>query len=396
MTTPRRVVFARVGLIYLASRVVTTLFVLLAAHLSGPASRYGENPTLGTLSMGWDAQWYWVVAVDGYPTDLPRGTDGVVEQNAWAFMPIYPWIARAFSVVLGGNYPSAAIIVSLVAGYGACLALYALLRSQIGERATVWAVLFFATGPLAALFQLGYAEALFLLWLLLALVCVQRRRYGPLYLLIPLMGYTRPGVLAFALMLAGWGIWRWWNRRRDPLATPEIIHIVVLGLYGAAVGLSWPVIAGVVTGEPSAYLETELAWRRDWVGAEESFVPVSGFVQASMVWFGLWGLPPALGPVGVALLVAAAVYALGFSRWVRRVGVVARLWSASYLVYLLLVFFPQSSIFRLLLPIAPAAAALAVPRSLPWRVGVLVGGAGLQVIWILMMYASGNTYWQIP
>ena len=40
-----------------------------------------------------------------------------------------------------------------------------------------------------------------------------------------------------------------------------------------------------------------------------------------------------------------------------------RLWSASYLVYLLLVFFPQSSIFRLLVPLSPLWGAFALPRS---------------------------------
>ena len=77
---------------------------------------------------------------------------------------------------------------------------------------------------------------------------VQRREYGWLYALIPLMGFTRPGVLAFALFLGLYGIWRWVRRRREPLPMREIVHIVALGLLAVVVGFSWQVIAGVVTG----------------------------------------------------------------------------------------------------------------------------------------------------
>ena len=88
----------------------------------------------------------------------------------------------------------------------------------------MWAVAFFAAGPLAALFQLGYAESLAMLWLFLALWCVMRRRYAWLYALIPLMAFTRPGVLAFALFLGLFGVWRWFQRGREPLSTREIVQ----------------------------------------------------------------------------------------------------------------------------------------------------------------------------
>ena len=63
-----------------------------------------------------------------------------------------------------------------------------------------------------------------------------------------------------------------------------------------------------------------------------------------------------------------------FEPHVRRLGVELRLWSASYLLYLLLVFFPQSSIFRLLVPLSPLWGAFALPRSTAWRIGVLAAG----------------------
>lgn len=384
-----------VALIYLAARLLTAGFLLLAAEMSGSASRFGPDATVGSLAMGWDAQWYWLIAVSGYPSELPVDAGGTVAENAWAFMPLYPWIANALGAIVGG-YPVAAPLVSLVAGYLSCLALHALLRRRIGGGAALWSVVFFSSGPLAALFHLGYAESLFLLWLFLGLWAVERRRWWWLYAIVPLMAFTRPGVLAFSLLLALYGIWRWWRRRADPLPVREVAHIVVAGLWAAALGLAWPVICAVVTGDPSAYLQTELAWRRAWLGEHGGFVPFDGFVQAAQLWFDTWGMPSWLGLVALAAVVVALALALLFDPRVRRLGVPIRLWSASYLLYLLAVFFPQSSTFRLLVPLSPAWGAFAIPRSKRWRFGILALCIIGQWWWIYTMLALGSTYVQVP
>ncbi len=77
-----------------------------------------------------------------------------------------------FETVVWPGAPSwgiGAFLVSMVAGYLACLVLYRMLRMRIDTTAATWAALFFAAGPLAALFHVGYAESLFLLWLFLSL-----------------------------------------------------------------------------------------------------------------------------------------------------------------------------------------------------------------------------------
>lgn len=385
-----------IALVYLAARIVTTLFLLAAADLSGPASRFGPDADLGTLVLGWDAQWYWYVAVNGYPTTLPLTPTGAVAENQWAFLPVYPYLSAAVGAVLG-SWGAGAVVVSLAAGYGACLALHRLLRRRLDPAAAMWAVAFFAAGPLGALFQVGYAEMLFLFLLLVALERVLARRYAWLYVLIPVMGFTRPGILAFALFLGLYGLWRLRRRRVEPLPPREIVHIVALGALATVVGFAWQVIAAVVTGDPGAYLATELAWRRNWIpDAAGGFVPFEGFVAASQFWFRTWGLPPALGPIALVVLVAAIAAVLLRERHVRRLGVEVRLWSASYLLYLLAVFFPQSSTFRLLLPLTPLAGAVAALRSTAWRAGVLVVGVALQWWWIYNVYALAQTFWQIP
>ncbi|WP_313356742.1 hypothetical protein [Microbacterium sp.] len=385
---------ARIAIIYLLSRLVTTGFFALAAAWSSVSSRFGAAPTLGDYALGWDAQWYWTVAVFGYPTALPVNDAGQVLENAWAFMPVYAYLAQFAGL---GDWGAGAVLVSLVSGYLACLALFRLLRTRIGATAALWAVAFFASGPLAALFQVGYAESLFVLLLLVAIDLVSRHRYGWLYLVIPVMGFTRPGVLAFALFLGLHGISRWLTRDRHPLPVKDIVHIVALGALTTVVGFSWQVIAGVVTGDPGGYLKTELSWRRNWLSdASEDFIPFEGFVRGAEFWAEQWGMPTWAGWVILVVLVIGAAYALLRARSVRRLGLDIRLWSASYLLYLLAVFFPQSSTFRLLFPLTPLAGAVAVPRSGAYRWGVLLVCLLLQWVWILAMYGSARTFWQIP
>ncbi|WP_315069271.1 hypothetical protein [uncultured Microbacterium sp.] len=389
-------VAVRVAVVYLGARVVTTVFLVIAASLSTSSSRFGAEAGIIDFVLGWDAQWYWLVAENGYPTDLPLTDSGDVAENAWAFMPVFAYAAKGIGVLLG-SWGAGALLLSLVAGYLACLALHRLLRDRIGNSAATWAVVFFAAGPIAAMFQVGYAETLFLLLLFLALDATTRRTYAWLYILIPVMAFTRPGVLAFALFLGLHGLLRWIRRRQDPLTGREIAHILALGALATLSGFAWQVIAGIATGDPGAYLATELAWRQHWIpGGVEGFIPFEGWIQASQFWFSLWGMPQWWGPIVLVLSVVGAAAALLFSSQVRALGADIRLWSASYLLYLLAVFFPQSSTFRLLLPLSPLWGAVAVPRSRLWRVGVLAACLLGQWFWIYHVYALGSTFWQVP
>ena len=75
--------------VYLGARLITTALLLIATGLSGgPGSRFGAHATIASFVSGWDAQWYWYIAVYGYPTTLPLGADGHVTQNSWAFLPV--------------------------------------------------------------------------------------------------------------------------------------------------------------------------------------------------------------------------------------------------------------------------------------------------------------------
>ncbi|MBS1673104.1 MAG: hypothetical protein JSS74_03975 [Actinobacteria bacterium] len=386
--------------IYTVSRVITTALFVFATTLSATTfgSRFAGDPSLASYVTGWDGQWYWLIGVSGYPTTLPLGPDGHITQNAWAFLPVYPWLSRAIGEPLQ-NWGAGALIVSLVAGYLCCLVLFRMMRPRIGRMAAVWTVVFFSAGPLGALFQVGYAEVLNLLFLLLALDGLQRRRYVRLYPLIVLMGFTRPGVLAFSLMLGLMLVLRIVRRRQDPLASREITHYLALGALSVAVGFAWQVIAGIATGVPNAYLETELSWRGFWMpldGKVPVFSPFEGWLTAAPYWARVMGLPSWVGPVALAVLVLLFAAILLFGPGVRRLGPEIRLYSASYALYLLAVFFPQSSTLRLMFPLAPLWGGVGWRRSWWLRGAVLLACIALQWVWIANVYGSADNFWRVP
>lgn len=403
-------VWARVLVVYLVARIVTTLLIALSSALAPEDGRHGPDPTMLDYISAWDAAWYREIALNGYPDEIPVDGSGHAQQNAWAFMPVYPWLARMLAALVPGAgfgsddvwavadaWAVAAALISLVAGFFACWGVHTLLVEALGRVRALWGVAFVAFGPLALMFQVGYAESLFLALIVWALVAIRRESWWWLYAIIPIMAFTRPGELALPLTIALYGLWRIRHRAERPIRRPEVAHILATGALGSLLGFAWPLIANAVTRNPNAYFETELAWRSGWVGEQDGFFPGEGWIQAARAWSGIWGVPSLYGYLLLAVLVAFAI-GLFFLPAVRGLGIETKLWSASYLVYAALVVFPQSSVFRLLLPLAPlAAGALATPRLLrSSRVLILVGLTVLQFWWIHAMYGHGNTFYLIP
>lgn len=387
----------RIAIVYLLARLVTFGFLFIAAVIAPVDSRFGPGLNIGRFLTAWDGQWYWLVGESGYPAVLPTNDEGQVAENAWAFMPLYPWISKVVGLA-AGSWPSGAVLVTFVCGYLASLALYRLLRNRLTEAQAFWAVVFFVCSPLGALFHIAYAEMLFALLLFLGLDALLRRRFWLLYLIIPAMGFTRPGVLPFALLLGLYGLYRLRQRRRDPLPARQIVHILALGALAAAVGLSWQVIAWLVTGDPSAYLSTELAWRRNWIpDASGGFIPFEGWIAGLTFWSGYWGVPVALGLIVFLVALVALVVMVWKASSFRALGPELRLWMLSYALYLLAVFFPQSSTLRLLLPLSPAWGAAAVAaRTATARTVILVISLGYQLFWIIEVFAYATQITQIP
>jgi hypothetical protein len=368
--------WAQALLVWAASRLWGWAVFTTVGRQQGPGP-WGDG-ALGYLEFTgtWDSDWYERIAREGYPASLPRDAAGQVQENAWAFYPVFPLVVRAVSAVTGAGWDAAASAVSLAASLGAVLLVHRLFLRLAPPATALWGVAFVAFSPVAPVLQVPYAESLHLLLLAGALLLVARGNHLAAAPVVLLMCLTRPAGVPFAAAL---GItWLVRSVRRHRAGELRRAAEAVDGLFGLAVlacgaALAWPAIAWAVTGEPTAYTDTETAWRGG--GGLEPVVP----------WFdaaaGLFG--PVLGLAAPVLLVAGGTVLLG-TRVVReRLDLLTRVWLASYAVYLLLFLHPQSSTFRLLLPLFPLALPLAaVSDSRAYRVACVVFGALLQLVWV--------------
>jgi hypothetical protein len=382
--------------IFAASRVLTTLLFLWVQAQATPRSRAGAHPSLLDLASAWDGQWYWFIAENGYPSTLPLTATGSVDTNQWAFLPVYPYLAKALS--FGGDWRVAALVVSVAAGFGAAVLLGALLLPHLGRARSLFAVALFSCSPLAFLFQTTYAESLGLLLLLGALLLVDRRRYLAAVPVAVVLAFTRPGVLALALAVGLQVVLRIVRARRGGPAVPpaEVASGLALAVVSAVAGFAWSGIAALATGRSDAYFATEGAWRALWM-PDATITLFEPWIFAADFWATRVVGPAAaawVAPVALLLLVGGFTAAL-LSRSARRLGSTIRLWAASYALYLLAVFFPQSSVFRLLMPLAPLVG-MVVPRSRPARITVLLASIALQALWLWVCYGPVQDYWTVP
>jgi hypothetical protein len=379
--------WGRVLVVYAASRLVTTVFVMLLAREQGENPWTRARPGYFEYANIWDGRWYQLIAATGYPTELPLTGDGHVAENAWAFLPVYPGIVRLFTTI-GVPWDVTSVLVSLAAGLGAALVFHRLMSRFLEPDQAMFAVVLVCVAPVAPIMQFGYAESLGFLWLALALLLLVDRRYSWLFPVIALWSFTRPGALAFALTLALHWAWRWFRREREPFAPRDRVLAASVAVFSGLAGLAWPAIVWMATGDIRGYTDTELAWRSAYIGFEE-LVPFTAWFQS-----GDW-LGQPLGTITVVALILGFALLMA-SPAVRRLGLDIRLWSVSYALYLLAVFFPQSSTFRILAPMFPLLGALALPRSRWYRWGVVVAFLVLQIGWLLICWGIDGLDWTPP
>ena len=338
-----------------------------------------ENPDLFEFSRIWDSHWYRIIAETGFPAELPIDDDGRVGENAWAFMPVYPLIVRGLMAMTDAPFAIVSVVVSTVAFALFIVVADRFFRRIIGDSASLAALAVIAFAPVAPVYQVGYAESLGMLFLAVVMVGLTERRWWLAALFIPLAALTRPVGVPLTLTIAIMAVMAWRGRSdRGPLAG----LVVLAGLSAVA----WPAIAWGVTGRPTAYIETEVAWRRPYIG-NNGHGWGTGWWDSAVWWFHD-DAPWVIGGLALFFVIVALLPAT------RRLGVVALAWTGSYVVYLVMVLFPQSSIFRLFIPLFPLAGVVARNRTFS-IVAVAVGIVG-QFFWVKWCWSVEGSDWTPP
>jgi hypothetical protein len=378
----------RVLVVWVLSRVITTWMLLVFAGWQGANPWGGPHPSYLQFAQFWDSGWYHTIAVSGYPNVLPL-VDGHVDANAWAFMPAYPVLVRGLMELTALPWDLLSVAVSLAFSLAGALAFYRLMRLVLPSSTALFSVVLFCVAPLSPIMQVSYAESMAAFLLTVVLYLLLKRRYLVMLPVVAVLALTRPTGLALALAMTLHVIHRWVIRRRDPFPPRERIASIAATVFSGLMGLAWPEIAWAATGSASAYTDTELAWRASYIGYH-ALVPFSAWIQGAAFW-----MPGPLGIVALVLLLALFATLL-LTPAVRRLAADLRFWVLSYSLYLLAVFFPQSSIFRLLMPLSPLLGAVAQPRSRIYRACLVVLFIAGQWGWLYLCWWSNGYDWTPP
>ena len=332
------VVVRRLPLFALAAFVLMTLVTTALATIT--YSAFGPTPGHDYLDgPGWldawfqgDSGWYYRIADEGY-SYVP----GV--QSSIAFFPAYPLLVRATGGVLGGDFSTAAGLVTLLSAAGVVVLFADWVRSRVAPRTAVTAVALLLLYPYSFfLYGSGYGDASFLLTVLGSFALLERRHYvlaglvgavatagrpvgiavavGLVVRAVELLAQDRaarrePAVLVGGSTSAGGPVDPPSAGRDGPVPFGDLLQAVRLVRWRQATLLlsvaglvSWMVYLGVRFGDPLAFATVQGApgWNQD--GGPRTWLKVP-FLGA--LYYGRWDdvllvVPQALACLAAVLL----------------------------------------------------------------------------------------------
>ncbi|WP_051687674.1 hypothetical protein [Curtobacterium sp. S6] len=399
--------------VYVASRIWGWIVFTIVGRQQ-QASPWSDGPMSYLQYIGiWDSDWYRHIAEIGYPSTLPISAGGTVDQNPWAFYPLFPMTASGLMKVTGWSWPMAGGVVSLLCGAVTAILLYGIFASSwtlatgsedaggeqyvsprrilhgLGlrqpargvDRFALWSTALVLVNPVAPILQTPYAESMNLMFLAgFALALVRGNLLLCSLLLVPTC-LSRPVGVPLAAALGLWWVTRFLLDYRGTTGRPFVDRVrqsmrstwrfLAVALFACACALTWPAIAWAATGRVDAYTATETAWRG------EHLLPFQPWIQQSVTYFG------APGPLILLLLVVGFLWVMSTRTVLTTIPRHLRYWCYAYTAYLLVFLFPQSSTFRLLLPLFPLAGPLmALSNSRAYRATVVLGALLGQLIWV--------------
>ncbi|WP_022925067.1 hypothetical protein [Serinicoccus marinus] len=337
-------------LLWSALRAVSGLILWRLAHHHQDPSVYDDAGVglyfqFATL---WDGQWYERIATEGYPVELPVGADGLVQQNPWAFYPVFPLLARGLMGLTGWPFAVAGPVVATVLGYAAALVVAGLLRERVGTVGALAGVALLGAYPSSPTFQVAYTESLALLVLAGALWLLVRERWWAAGVVALLTGLARPVALPLGLVALVVVVARWRERGTRPVAAGEYAGMAAALLGCGLAGLVWPAVAWWGTGRADAYTATMSAWR----GGEAVLPFLPSIERAQWLWGDLVGLLVLAAGIGLLMLAVVGPWAAGL-------GLALRTWCLGYALYLFAALDPWTSLYRYLMLLFPLFVVLA-------------------------------------
>ena len=337
---PRRALLrwaTRLIVVAVGSRAI----VLLAAWVAekfvarNPNLVPGDSAPLLQSLTSWDGWWYLGIVRDGYHSQALIGG-----YHDYAFLPLYPALVRLLSEPFPGYEGLIAVILSNLL-FGVSLALLVLLGTRhLSDSVAFRAAALLAIFPFSAVFSMAYAESLFMVLMLGALLAAETRRPVVAGVLLALATLTRLQGIVLLIPIAML-LWK-----EDRPARPAWLALL-LGPAAAMAALGWVVW---LTGDVTSYGAAQGAWGREGLGGDPAGSLAAGLTSSVAL----------IHVVDLATLILA-VFLLVFLRGDR----IPVAYSSIPVLFLGVVFASGSiqSIGRLLMPAFPYQWVLAARRG---------------------------------
>ncbi len=255
---------------YASLVLVTTTLAVLGSNLRDGRAQSGRW-WIDAWAVG-DAGWYQSIAGTGYAYHPG-------EQSSVAFFPTYPMTVRGVGFVLGGDFPLAGWLVSLIAGAAAVVAFTVWVWPRLPRTAAITAIALMLLYPYSFfLYGAMYSDSLFLLVALGAFLLVERRMYWLAGLVGALATAGRPVGIAVAAGLAVRALeqlaergtpgpdatlrrwWPWHPSWRDLVRAVPRVRWREAGVLVAGLGLAgWCLYLWLSFGDPVAFATVQAA-----------------------------------------------------------------------------------------------------------------------------------------
>ncbi|WP_369140499.1 hypothetical protein [Modestobacter versicolor] len=288
--------------------VLTTVVAVLAFAAAGPEDGFTFLDGPGWLDAWFhgDSGWYYGIADQGY-FYVPGS------QSSVAFFPAYPLAVYGVGLLLGGDWSTAAGLVTLVSAAGTVALFADWVRTRVSPRTAVVAVVLLLVYPYSFfLYGSGYSDAFFMLSALGSFALLERRHYVLAALVGVIATGGRPvgiavlvGLVVRALELIAEERSARGDRPlpwRDLVAAVPLVRWRQLVLLLSGAGLAgWMVFLGVRFGDPLAFLAVQEA-----PGWNQGSGPYTWFkvVFIGTLVKGIWANIALLVPQALACLVA--------------------------------------------------------------------------------------------
>jgi Gpi18-like mannosyltransferase len=245
-------VYLSVLLIFTASRLIVVIgvnFGKLLVRNPDPAQWDAGNAWYYRL-LRWDSGWYFSIIHDGY-----RYSDNTSVENSTVFFPLYPLVSYVVKDLFHIDGYLALLLVANVASLAVVLLMTKFVKDELGDEIALLSVAFFCFFPSSFFLSAGYSESLFLVFVLLSLILLVRRKFVWAAAMAGLsLGTRSTGIVMIPVIL--WEILRWNN---TPWAQ-RVLYMAVCGVLATSGLLAYMAYLGMELGHPLAFAAGQAAW----------------------------------------------------------------------------------------------------------------------------------------